>query len=226
MPDLLRRVAVLTVISGVGIGLLTPLAARSATPIPAETQRLLNAAASRPLSDAPRTTIAGRERSSAVSLAGAARSIQVEMLLPSAPRSTPGTVAMTARFEPVATPIPLPAPAAPPRSAAPAAAPPVAPPVAGNTIAGTASWYCCTIGYAGQAVVALPGALGGHYKPPPASRYVTICADRCARIAVVDYCACYWGTANQKVADLSPEAWAVITGRSRSMGVVRVTIQL
>jgi hypothetical protein len=44
---------------------------------------------------------------------------------------------------------------------------------------------------------------------------------------VVDYCACYWGTASQKVADLSPEAWAAISDSNhRVMGVLRVTIHL
>ncbi len=91
---------------------------------------------------------------------------------------------------------------------------------------GLATWYCCSSGYRGQAVVALPGALGGHYDPPPASRTVTICADRCAELPVVDYCGCLWGTADQKVADLSPEAWAAISNSGTSAGVIRVTVHL
>lgn len=95
-----------------------------------------------------------------------------------------------------------------------------------GSVTGKASWYCCTRGWRGQAVVALPIALGGHYDPAPdASLYVTICADRCARIPVVDACGCHYGTATQKVADLSPEAWAAITDRDRYVyGVVIVTI--
>lgn len=95
-----------------------------------------------------------------------------------------------------------------------------------GSVSGKASWYCCTRGWTGQAVVALPQALGGHFDPAPdASLWVTICADRCARIPVVDACGCHYGTDAQKVADLSPEAWAAITSKDRYVyGVVQVTI--
>lgn len=97
----------------------------------------------------------------------------------------------------------------------------------GSTISGKATYYCCSLGYRGQAVVALPGALGGRYDAPPAARFVTICAERCARLPVVDFCGCYWGTASQKVADLSPEAWASISDSNRMvLGVLQVTIRL
>jgi hypothetical protein len=42
----------------------------------------------------------------------------------------------------------------------------------------------------------------------------------------VDYCGCYWGTASQRVADLSPEAWAAISDTSLSRGVIQVTVHL
>ena len=35
-----------------------------------------------------------------------------------------------------------------------------------------------------------------------------------------------WGTANQKVADLSREAWAAVSSTSRSAGVITVTVHL
>jgi len=106
------------------------------------------------------------------------------------------------------------------------AVPTVAAPVGGDTVSGKATWYCCSAGWRGQAVVALPGALGGHYDAPPAARFVTVCADRCAVLPVADFCGCLWGTANQKVADLSPEAWAAISDSSLSRGVITVTIHL
>ncbi len=72
MRELLRRVAVLTLISGAGIGLLAPLTARSVTSVAPQTQRLLDAA--KPVSvTLDRGTLAGRGRSSALSAASSAR---------------------------------------------------------------------------------------------------------------------------------------------------------
>jgi hypothetical protein len=95
------------------------------------------------------------------------------------------------------------------------------------TIAGTASWYCCTMNWGNAPVVALPLALGGHYYPPPGGGFVTVCADRCARLPIGDACACNWGRAGQKVVDLSPAAWAAITDKDRHVyGIVAVTLYL
>ncbi|HET8586780.1 MAG TPA: hypothetical protein VFM74_02790 [Candidatus Limnocylindria bacterium] len=213
MIELLRRVAVLGLLSAAGVGLLAPLSVRSATPVSATTAGLL-AAAERPDLALSRTLLDGRERSAGMSLASVSSGSEAETLGVVVAEPTVGAVSFTARIKAAATPRPRPQIAPPPI-------------LSGTTVSGKATFYCCTLGYRGQAVVALPGAFGGHYDPPPASRYVTICADRCARLPVVDYCGCHWGTASQKVADLSPEAWAAITDRDRwKYGVVVVTIDL
>jgi hypothetical protein len=211
--DLLRRVAVLSLISAAGIGLLAPLSVRSAAPMSPSTDRLL-VAAEELHAGVARSALAGRENSSRLSLASLSSGPSVETVGLATPQPTAASVTFAARFQPIATPRPKVAIVAPPV-------------LRGDTISGKATYYCCSLGYRGQAVVALPGALGGHYDAPPASRYVTICAERCASLPVVDYCACYWGTASQKVADLSPEAWAAISDSNhRVMGVLRVTIHL
>lgn len=210
MPDLLRRVAARTVVFALAMALIVPLSARSASPVPAATQRLLDAAATGPLAMTDRG-LGGRSASAALSLQEVGAPVAVEQLAP-APLPTPGNARAQVSYGSLSTPRPV--------------VQYVAPPTGGSTVTGTATWYCCTAGWRGQAAVALPGALGGHYDAPPAGRYVTICADRCVRLPVADYCGCYWGTADQKVADLSPEAWAAVTDKSRSAGVVTVTIHL
>jgi hypothetical protein len=215
LPNLLRRVAALTIISAVGIALLAPLAVQSARPAQEEVPvTLLDAASGGSALDrgAP-----GREQLSALTL--------VDQRGADAPES------FATRHDPLPTPGSAPMEATlyidPGAAAAVAAAPTlVKPPKVGDSVTGLATWYCCSAGYRGQAVVALPGALGGHYDSPPASRTVTVCADRCAELPVVDYCGCLWGTADQKIADLSPEAWAAISNSSTSAGVIRVTVHL
>jgi len=218
LPDLLRRVAVLTILSALGIVLLAPLSARSALEPSSETVSLLNAA-DEVTSTLDRSTLVGRERITAAGLAplllDAGDPIGPESFTAPQPMPTPASAFMEATLYLKPTPTPAPTPQ-----------PVVAPPPSGDTVSGKATWYCCTSGYRGMAVVALPGALGGHYDPAPASRYVTVCADRCVSLPVVDYCGCYWGTANQKVADLSPEAWAAVSDSPTSRGVIQVTVHL
>ncbi len=208
MPDLLRRVAVRTVVFAIAMAMIVPLSARSASPVRPETQRLLDAAVNSRLSAMDRGA-AGRAASAALSLQEIGAPVAVEQLIP-VPFPTPGTARAQVSYRTLA----------PPRPAVQI----VSTPTGGTVVSGKATWYCCTAGWRGVAVVALPGAFGGHYDAPPASRYVTVCADRCVRLPVADYCNCYWGTSNQKVADLSPEAWAAVTDKSRSAGVVAVTI--
>lgn len=221
LPHLLRRVAALAILSAFGIALLAPLTARSAFAEPS--------AAPEPLLAAPveRTDVVDRG-------ALAARITQP----PLAPLS--GTLERltdtgldappTALME--ATLVTLPVAQQMAVAAAPAVAAP-APPSAGSdgTISGVASWYCqrvgtCPAGFTpADAFVALPGALGGAGGRGVVGM-VTVCADRCVELPVVDYCACYWGTADQRVADLSAAAWALVTDRPLSAGILTVTLHL
>jgi len=206
LPDFLRRAALLTIVGAVTVGLLAPLTAGSTIPTATESARLL-AAADRPFSLADRATAEGRDRAASLSMSTVSRPIGSEILGENPALATPPSAPMEATLYRRAV------------KAVPA-------PVGGDTISGKATWYCCSLGWRGQAVVALPGALGGHYDAPPAARFVTVCADRCATLPVADYCGCLWGTASQKVADLSPEAWAAISDSALSSGVITVTIHL
>ena len=112
--------------------------------------------------------------------------------------------------------------AAPPRTTTSVRSTPAAP-APRTQVRGKGTNYPGTRGFYGQAAVALPGALGGRYTGR-VNGMVTVCATRCATLPVVDYCDCYWGTADQRVADLTPEAWSLVTDEPLSRGVITVTV--
>ena len=94
-----------------------------------------------------------------------------------------------------------------------------------RSVVGIASNYAGTDGWIGQATVALPGDLGGRYTGEN-NGHVTVCADRCVRLPVVDWCECYWGTDEERVVDLSHEAWPLVTDAPLEQGLVEVRVIL
>lgn len=214
---MLRRVAALTVLSAVGIALLAPLSARSALPdVVTDVEPLLVGLALARDVTLDRGTLADRGASSVQLAVGAS----AELLAPASALPTPASAPMQVALVAVPTPVPV---AAPVRA--------VSPPAGGSTLTGRASWYChkvgtCPYGYGpSDAFVALPGALGGAGGRGVVG-WVTVCADRCVELPVVDYCGCYWGTASQRIVDLSATAWAQVTDTPRSAGVMTVTLHL
>ena len=98
-------------------------------------------------------------------------------------------------------------------------------PTGQQPIAGIASNYAGTAGWMGEATVALPGALGGRYTGH-VNGHVEVCADRCARLRIVDWCECYWGTDDERIVDLSHAAWALVSDAPLAEGLIEVRLVL
>jgi len=98
-------------------------------------------------------------------------------------------------------------------------------PAPSNEVVGTASNYPSTDGWIGGATVALPGDLGGRYTGE-VNGHVTVCADRCVRLPVVDWCECHRGTEDVRVVDLSHAAWPLVTDAPLEQGLVEVRVLL
>ncbi|HJT64447.1 MAG TPA: hypothetical protein VJ839_06730 [Candidatus Limnocylindria bacterium] len=206
MPDFARRGAVHVIVIALIVAALAPQAV-AATPSNTSTERLLAAVeASTASAFTDRGTTSQRSLATLTSTAAAVPA-GTEQFHP-AGVALPPSVAMQATIV-VPRVQAIPAPSGP------------------ATISGTASWYCCTMNWGSAAVVALPIALGGHYYAPPGGGWVTVCADRCARLPIGDACGCHWGQVGQKVVDLSPAAWAAVTDKDRYVyGIVAVTLYL
>ena len=100
-----------------------------------------------------------------------------------------------------------------------------APPEDDGIVTGRASSYGESVGYEGEATVALPLEIGVPVVlGQPAS--VVVCAERCVTLPVVDSCPCYFGTADERVANLSHAAWALVSDMPLEEGLIEVRIQL
>lgn len=95
----------------------------------------------------------------------------------------------------------------------------------GGVVGGLASSYSESPGWEAQATVALPVSIGGGI-PAAEPMEVVVCADRCVTLPVVDSCPCYEGTPDQRVANLSHEAWRAVTDAPLEEGLIRVQVFL
>jgi hypothetical protein len=94
----------------------------------------------------------------------------------------------------------------------------------GLTITGVATWYPGTRGYAGIPHVAMPGARYlAHGRTAP--RALVCAGDRCTVVHVVDACACFAGTRQARVVDLSAPALSRL-GLDHRRGVYQVRVTL
>ncbi len=98
-------------------------------------------------------------------------------------------------------------------------------PLSTRAVTGVASSYGFTAGMEDRATVALPVALGGK-ATLSINGWVVVCADRCAVLPVVDSCPCYWGTADQRIANLSLAAWALVSDMPLEEGLIDVRLYL
>jgi hypothetical protein len=124
-------------------------------------------------------------------------------------------------FKPDASPVA--AALAPSPAARPVALGSAIPP--SGVVRGMASSYSAQPGWGSQPTVALPVAYGGKLAHPNAQR-ITVCADHCAVLPVVDSCPCYFGTADARVANLSLSAWPLVSDAPIAEGLVPVTLYL
>jgi hypothetical protein len=94
-----------------------------------------------------------------------------------------------------------------------------------GVLVGDASSYAETAGWEGMPTVALPpdAGLAPDGETPAV---VVVCGDRCVELPVVDVCPCYAGTDDQRVANLSHAAWALVTDAPLEEGLVEVTVYL
>lgn len=98
-------------------------------------------------------------------------------------------------------------------------------PSASRVVTGLASSYAEQAGWEGRPTVALPLELGGGL-PGASPGEVIVCADRCVALPVVDSCPCYYGTPDQRVANLSQVAWALVSDAPLAEGIVTVDVYL
>ena len=94
-----------------------------------------------------------------------------------------------------------------------------------GVLTGDASSYPETAGFEGMPTVALPPD-AGLVPNGESPSVVLVCADRCIALPVVDVCPCYAGTADQRVANLSHAAWALVSDMPLEEGLIDVTVYL